>query len=83
MVVEVFAILDSRVGAFLKPLFAMNRQVAMRGFEDVVRDPESEIFRHKVDYTLFYLGKFNQETGEFFDLRRESVVSANEFAEKE
>lgn len=58
-----FTVYDSKAEAYLRPFFAGTRGQAMRSFSDAVNDPAHEFNKHAEDYTLFYLGGFNEASG--------------------
>ncbi len=57
-----FVIYDSKANAFMTPWFLTTEQLAIRAFGDLANDPESNVFRHPDDYTLFTIGTFNDAT---------------------
>lgn len=61
----VMAVFDSKMEAFLSPMFFPTRGVGLRIFGDAINNPDSEWAKHPADYTLFELGVFHQETGNF------------------
>jgi len=38
---------------------------ALRHFEDEVNNPQSPLYKHPEDYTLFHLGQYDETTGQF------------------
>lgn len=58
-----FTVYDSKAEAYLRPFFAGNRGQAMRSFGDACNDASHEFNKHAEDYTLFYIGAFNEESG--------------------
>lgn len=56
---KIYSIHDSKVGAYNQPWFARAPGEAIRNFSDLCNDPQSMIFRHCADYTLFELGEFD------------------------
>lgn len=58
-----FAIFDSKAGAFLTPFFMPEIGQAHRVFGDCCRDPKHEFGKHPEDYTLFILGYFDLTNG--------------------
>lgn len=71
MRLEAFTVHDSKASAYLQPFFAPSRGVAIRMFTDACNDPEHQFFRHPEDFTLFSIGVFYQETGQW-----EAIVPA-------
>lgn len=65
MKMEMLAVRDAKVEAFMVPFFAQSVGSAERSFGDLARDKEHAVGQHPEDYALFYLGSFNQETGQF------------------
>ncbi len=61
----VFAVFDSKVGAFLLPFFSPNRAVALRSFGSACEDASSDFHRYAGDYTLFEIGEWQPEDGKF------------------
>jgi len=61
---KLFAVRDSKIEAFVSPHFLQHTGQAIRGFEEVVNNPESALCRHPGDFTLFELGELDQETGQ-------------------
>ncbi len=69
----VFAVFDSKVGAFLIPFFSRNRAVALRSFMTACQDVSTDFNRYADDYTLFEIGEWSPEEGKWSPL--ESKVS--------
>lgn len=58
-----YAIYDKKALSFATPFFAVNDEVAMRSFEDLVRDRRSLVSQHPEDFALHFVGRFETETG--------------------
>lgn len=58
-----FAVFDSAAGVYMRPFFAESRGLALRSFSDAVNDGESPVSKHPKDYTLFYIGSYEQDKG--------------------
>lgn len=58
-----FAVFDSKAGAYLEPFFAPTRGVAMRSFEAACLSEGHSFARHAEDYTLFEVGEFHEDSG--------------------
>lgn len=58
-----YAIHDKKALSFATPFFAVNDEVAMRSFEDLVRDRRSVVSQHPEDFSLHFVGRFETETG--------------------
>lgn len=59
----VFSIFDSKAGVYSQPVFAVSAGAAVRSFEDAVNDPSTVYAKHPGDYTLFYIGRYDDATG--------------------
>ncbi len=59
----VFAVYDSKSEMFNQPMFFKAKGEAIRAFQDEANRPESAIFKHPGDYTLFLIGDYNIDTG--------------------
>jgi len=58
-----FSIYDEKAHAYMPPWCLPTVDLAIREFVDLVNDPESKIFRHQSDYTLFCVGEFDNQSG--------------------
>lgn len=58
-----YAIYDKKALSFATPFFAVNDDVAMRSFEDLVRDRRSIVSQHPEDFALHLVGSFELESG--------------------
>lgn len=61
---QIYALRDTKVAAFLAPFTAPNNEVAKRLVIDAMDNPESVISKHPEDFNLFCLGHFDEQTGE-------------------
>lgn len=59
-----FTVYDSAAEAYLPPFFAQNHGVARRLFESACQDSEHQFAKFAADYTLFYVGEFDDASGE-------------------
>lgn len=59
-----FACFDQKTKLFGLPFYSVRREQALRDFAYAANDPETEICRYSLDYSLFYIGTFDDETGE-------------------
>lgn len=66
---------DEAVGAFLTPFFVRSRGEAIRSFTDAINDPKSQFLGHVNDYSLWYIGTWNDEHGELeFDGKPDHII---------
>lgn len=69
MIGEVFAVYDSKARSFAQPFFSISIETAMRMFKDICEDQNSFLFKHAEDFSLFHLGSFDDDTGQFQNLK--------------
>lgn len=60
-----FAIHDTAVKAFARPFPMASEAAAIRAFSAVVNDPKSDFHNSPGDYSLHYLGAFDDTHGVF------------------
>ena len=56
MKVKIFAVYDSKVGAYMSPFFMQSAGAALRAWENACGDSNTEFYRHGGDFTLFEIG---------------------------
>ena len=61
---QIFAVMDTKAGAFMNPFYVRSLGEAIRSFSDESNKPESMFNKHSEDFNLFQLGEFDQTTGE-------------------
>lgn len=60
---SMFAVHDTKAGAFLPPFIFHAEGMAKRVFADCVNDPKHAFGRHPEDYTLFRIAEYDDRTG--------------------
>lgn len=60
-----FSVHDGAVKAFLPPWYARARGEALRQFVEACNDDKSNFKKFAADYTLMYLGEFDDASGTF------------------
>jgi len=73
MIYNVYSIFDSKAEAYLPPFILPKKAMALRTFSDCVNSDTHQFGANPADYTLFELGTFNDENGQF--LLHRSVIS--------
>lgn len=68
MKLKVFSCFDSKVGAYMKPFYAHSAGEAMRTVIDASSGQDNMLSRHPGDFTLFELGVYDDQTGQFAQL---------------
>lgn len=62
---KAFAIKDLKAEGFNTPFFQQTFGLAERSFKDACQDEKTSLAKHPEDYSLFFIGEFNQSTGIF------------------
>lgn len=65
MLLQIFAVYDSKVEAYMSPFFMQSRGQAIRAFCDTAEDSSSQIGKHPADFTLFHLGEYDDSNASF------------------
>ena len=66
MELSIYTIWDSKVQAFMRPMFLQSNGQALRIFSDMVNnrgEETNEFSKHPEDYSLFYIGSYNDSSG--------------------
>jgi len=69
----VFAVFDIKAEAYLQPFFLDTTGQALRSIYDCIKDPNHQFGAHPEDYTLYYVGLYDQSTCEFTELQKTIV----------
>jgi hypothetical protein len=62
---NVYTIFDSKAEIFKSPFMAMNDAVALRMIEQAASDPNTDLGRYPADFTLFFIGTYQDHTGQY------------------
>lgn len=65
MILQVFSVFDSMVGAYLPPFYMQSKGGALRAFTDSVNDFDHQFNKHPHDFCLFELGSFDDSNCSF------------------
>lgn len=63
MILHIFTVYDSKAECYLAPFTFKTVGEAVRSFSDTANDPNSMLFKHSSDFTLFQIGEFDDTTG--------------------
>jgi hypothetical protein len=75
MVKRVYAIRDDKMREYQSPVLIVNDAVASRSFGDLLsQDRNSPMVKHAGDFSLWYLGDFNAESGLFSSKEEPHIV---------
>lgn len=61
--IGMYSMYDKLAQVYIFPFPAENDEVAVRSFQEILKDPHSAMSRHAEDYCLFRIGKLHQDTG--------------------
>lgn len=62
--VNMYAVYDKVAEIFMPAFSCENHSKAIQGFGDVANDPRGTVIKHPSDYELYFLGTYDQSTGE-------------------
>jgi len=65
---KVYAIYDAAIKQYEQPFHMRSNAEAVRGWMKIVNDPTTKFHAHPEDFTLFELGEYNPETGQYRNL---------------
>lgn len=63
MILNLYAVHDKAVAAFMQPFFCRSDAEALRSFSDACLNPEHQFNRHLSDYVLYRVGLFDDSNG--------------------
>lgn len=63
METKVYAILDAKLEAHSQPFFAQNDAMALRQFEQLANDTQSNVNRYPEDFSMHRVGKWQDHDG--------------------
>lgn len=79
MILQLYSVQDTKVGAFM-PLFqARARGEALRSFMSACQDEKHVFNAHKADYVLYFVGVFDDTSGNVEPVKPERVIGGDEF----
>ena len=83
MVIKIFSIQDKVTGIFSQPHFVAHKGQMLRMFSDEVNNPESMFSKHPADFSLYYLGEYDDNAGCIAPVAQpEFICCASEFKSK-
>lgn len=63
MLLQCFSIYDSKGLVFHAPFYQTSPPAAVRLFSDLINDPSTSLYKHPLDYTLWHVGSYDDQTG--------------------
>lgn len=73
-----FSVYDKAVKAYMQPFFSRSRGEALRSFVDACNDEKRDLKKHATDFTLHYLGEWDDGSGISSPVDPERIISASE-----
>lgn len=77
MKLKMYAIFDTATEAYMTPWFMVNRASALRAFNDLAKDPQSNVYKHPADYILYEVGTWDDNTGEMDEIKLSNLGHAS------
>lgn len=65
MIINLYAVYDEKAQAFMSPFQNTNDGMAIRSFIQACQNPEVPFSKYPLDYTLFRVGKYDDEKAVF------------------
>lgn len=78
MKVSVFAIFDTKAEAFGQPFFTQTAGLAARSFGQACSNTETDYNKYPLDFILYELGEYDDETGKIESLNPMEICSASQ-----
>lgn len=75
---QIFTVLDGAAEVFNLPFYFRSKGEALRWFHDICADPENPVAKHPKDYTLYYIGEYDDNSGEFQESIKIAMLTAIE-----
>ena len=83
MILKCFTVFDTKAGLFLQPFFMRTVGEAVRGFAELVTNPEHDFCRHARDFALYELGEYSEQSGGILAHQEpQRIVGARELLEE-
>lgn len=79
MILQAFALLDTKTGIHHAPWFMAHFGAAIRAVQDLASDMDTVVGRHPADYCLMELGTFDDQTGRLEPCAPRSLGTAVSF----
>lgn len=63
MISKIFTVYDVKTEAYLNPFFMATKGAAIRGFSELVNDPNHNFGKYPADFILFEIGSYDDQRG--------------------
>ena len=70
----IVSIFDNATKSYTPPVYSVAKGEAIRSFMDLLDDQNSQYAKHPEDFSLFYLGTFDESTGMFKTVNPEKLI---------
>lgn len=77
MKTKMFSVYDSKMTLYGTPFFTPREAVAKRMFKDLVSDSNTTVSKNPEDFSLYYLGEFDDEFGTFDSVKPTNLCTAS------
>jgi hypothetical protein len=78
MKINIYAVYDAKAEAFGKPLFFNKHGLAKRSFYEACQHAESEFKKYPHDYSLHFIGEYNEDSAELSAVPTKQLYTALE-----
>lgn len=75
MNINAYSVKDSKSGTFGNPFYAQNDALASRSFEQASNDPQTTINAYPEDFSLYRIGNFDDQSGEFTSEKQPQFIT--------
>jgi len=82
-ILKVYSVHDSAAEAFMVPFYMQTDKQAQRAFGNSINDANHQFSNNPEDYTLFFVGHFNDQDGRFEPADPRSIGNGIQFKEPE
>lgn len=73
---KIFSIKDAKAEGFNTPWTAPTFGLAERQFKELAQDSQSTVSKHTEDFTLWYIGEFDMQSGTIAPVEPQMVCNA-------
>lgn len=79
MIIKLYSVYDACVNTYNLPFSAITDRAAIRTFQNACSDPNSMLSQNSEDFSLYYIGTFNDEDGTYLNAHSPiKVISATQ-----
>lgn len=83
MNLKAFTVYDEKAHAYITPFFMHHEGMALRTFMNMVNDPDHQFGLNPEDYTLYYIGEFDDMAGTLIPLPKEELGNGRYLKDKQ